>query len=115
MNRRSFFTKLAGGIAGAVVISKLPVSWVPTEVRKQAASTFLTHEWRRFMNGRKGSPAAEGYATADLYDAFESELVPMQRFVWVEPGKPDVPRLMFRNARLFRKDTPGWAVTWNIA
>lgn len=111
LNRRSFLTRLAGGLVGACVLAKVPLEWVPTGVKKYAATEYLTKAWLAHTKGTgvRYYPV-NMLAGSDLFDAFESEVQVCQRFVNEDTQRAGWHNLAFKSAILRRSPKRGWWV-----
>lgn len=110
ITRRTFITRLCGGLVATAVIAKIPVELIPQPVQYRAAIDYLLKHYRIHMKGKSSSDSPRyGYVGAELYAAYESELMPIERWVSVEDTRRGYHSLMFKGIAL-RKSTPGWFV-----
>lgn len=110
MNRRSFLTRLASGIAGGIITTHLPPSVLnlaPAGLQKECAIAYLTRVWNIFFRDRREAQGAfDIYVGESLYSAFVSEIRVLERFTSSE--YPRQPRYgTYKTARLL-PDGPGW-------
>lgn len=111
LNRRAFLGRAAAVIVGLTVASKVPTAWLPSPVQRYAAIEYLRRAYYDAIRGKRLEEFPREIRVASwLYDAYESELVPLQRFSsdsW-HPSACE-PTLLFKGL-LVRKDKQlrGW-------
>lgn len=110
MNRRAFLGRLSAGVVGTCVAANLPTAWLPASVRSAAAREFLRREYNAWV-GRYGVHPSLIVADTRLYEAYESELVAIERFS-VGRG-PRRGALIFKGTPIVpsRIRTDAWSVT----
>lgn len=111
--RRGFLTGLATGAVGACVAVRVPTGWLPAPVRREAARDYLRRAYNEFTHGKAGAFPRRMTAGRELYDAYASELLAVERST-VIPVNPEVPHLKFKGARLYREGE-GWRVACHAA
>lgn len=98
MKRRSFLNAFCAGLVGAAVATKIPLAWIPAKTKTYAAREYL----RRLFNNhvtRWGESPAYIAASADLYAAYQSELIANVRLMPVsDAARPST--LVFRGVRV---------------
>ena len=102
ISRRGFFGALATAAVGACLATKIPTSFLPQPVRYRAACEYLLKKYHAHTKGLGVS--AEKWPKAilvgrELYEAYESELVPMERFgAYSAADTPYAETLAFKSA-----------------
>lgn len=112
MNRRDFFHKIGLGIAGTLVVLKIPKEWIvevidPNTLKESVIAT-LTRAYFAYTKGT-GYTHAPRYLIVgrDLMEAFEGELIPLQRYVDSQELKFGYKTLMFKGITMIA-DSSGW-------
>lgn len=125
MNRRDFLGLVSSVIASVYAISKLPFASSTEEARKITAEQFLTKAFNKHMKGSGTRyPSIDMVASKDLFQSFAGSIQTIQRYTSLEPSAeyPGKRNLIFKSARLYNSDQPGWWVRiqdktyyeWNI-
>ncbi len=114
MNRRTFLSRVCGGVVGAAVVAAVPLNWIPAPIKRQGAIDFLLKHYRDATDGTHfRQPPTDAVVACDLFDAYESELI---AFVRVVPRDyfAAVPNhtLMFKGVKLHRSSARGWFIAW---
>lgn len=116
ISRRGFIGAIATSAAGLFLAQHVP-ALLPKSVREKVAGRFLTDFWNEFMRGKSSKEMPRHMtASAELFDAFEGELVTLQRessgLTGCFYGDEDPRTLMFKCTVLHRGPScPGlwWA------
>lgn len=114
MNRRTFLTRVCGGIVGAAVVASLPLKYLPEPIRRRGAIDFLWARWHEWTQGKPfGTWPHEAIVGSDLFDVYEREIIALFRLggdlsVAANGGRA----LMFKSAKLYRSVASGWFVTY---
>jgi len=108
LSRRTFLTRVAGGVVGACVVAQIPTSVLPITVRKYAALDYLRRHYNLYTQGL-GKPPNMGFCGRELFDAYESELLPISRWTDNRTAEVGPTRLAFKSAML-QPAGPGWFV-----
>lgn len=119
MNRRSFLTRVSTGLVGAAVVTKIPVTWLPTPVRRYAALEYLRNAYNYYVGlvlelrdrepGRPADMPAAMVVQAWLYEQVEDEMLANKRFrelpefLYVRNDVP-VPHILFKGIPLTYDD-----------
>lgn len=118
ISRRGFIGAIATSVTGIFLAQHLPAV-LPRTFKKHAAGRFLTETWNTYMKG-KGLKDMPGHmtASAELFDAFEDDLVTLVRErpdTYCGPfcGKDGPKTLMFKCTTLHRGQScpHGWIAT----
>jgi hypothetical protein len=68
---------------------------------------FMTTEYNRYVKGKGAPGLVIMLVNRDLYEAWEANLMTLDR--WVDgPVNPDVVKLAFKTARMYKLHQPGW-------
>jgi hypothetical protein len=82
ITRRGFMGWVVSGIATVCVATRVPLSWMPEQVKRASAEKFLTDVWAKWSKGSNKYPYSElGYrknvymvCSPALHDAFWEEM-----------------------------------------
>lgn len=101
MNRRSFLRRFAVGTAGALMFAGTPVAVVKAacgpHATRESATAILNRCWKAATKGKSSSEMPRYIITGQsLFDAYESELIPMWRFVNAAEQAKGVRTLCYR-------------------
>jgi hypothetical protein len=109
MNRRGFLGALATGLVGACVATKVPTGWLPEPVRRTAAREYMRKAYNEYARGVVMNHPRAMLVGRELYEAYEGELVAMERFVWVdrEAESAGLPTLAFKGAHVLAHPLTG--------
>lgn len=124
ISRRGFVAALTSSAAALFVARHLPVL-LPATTRRTVAIEFLAKAWNAHMRGKSSRKMPEAIlAGRDLFDAFEGEMMTLQRETnqtYLVSPTPDYPLdsispalpLVFKASRLYRSTVRGWWVGFN--
>jgi hypothetical protein len=113
MNRRDFLTRFGIGVGAALVLAKLPESAITGLTTGQAAQRcameFMRHRWNAITKGKSSKEIPRAFVIGqELYDAFQSELTPCERFIPEDIGpRFGPPVLVFKSSYIVAKGH-GW-------
>jgi hypothetical protein len=105
ITRRSFFGAIAALITIPYTVTKISYGL------GMSASNYLTKAWNDHHKGKCGQLAKNLIVSPDLFDKFESEFMPLQRFYLTDPtaGQEDGRKLAFKCCNMRASDKlTGW-------
>lgn len=104
MNRRGFLQFIVQASAAVVVAHKIPLDWTPKPVRNTAAMEAMREVYNRCSDSVWGGPT-HLVVSADVYRAFQSELMANERFCKPEDGVGWKLAPLFKGVPVFQDPT----------
>lgn len=104
MKRREFLTRLSVGIVGAAVASRVPLAWIPSQVKRTAAVEWLRAAFNSYTD-KFGEVPQQMLASTALFDAYADELVANSRINYGGITEHNTEYLFFKAVRVERWHT----------
>lgn len=113
MNRRDFLKRLTVGATAVVIAANIPISWVPTAVRRPMALEYLTRIYSNAAKGKvfTGIPT-HIFVSHELFEQIEGEMQCLLRYTDSDVTAPHVQTLAFKASRLQAVD---YLRDWDVA
>lgn len=119
MLRRQFLKRLLQGTAAVAVTLAVPVDtlvcWLPgTENKRYLASEYLLRQYNALYKGKTSKERPQLItAQRDLFEMYEAEILPLQRFTYAEDLRTGHRSLMFKATRMVCADEPGYGAVFS--
>lgn len=92
VGRRRLFSAFAKAAVGACIAANIPAGILPSPIRRRAATERLSAVYHQFFQTYGVAPK-EIYAGRELFEAFQSEIIPNDRRIEISVdhlGRPEV-------------------------
>lgn len=113
ITRRTFLSRVAGGVIATAVVAQLPLQFIPESVRRLGAADYLLKEYNRVYRGCKFSEGVPRYAECgrELFDAYEAEISSYSQWCDTEYLRQGQRNLIFKSVALIPV-IDGWRVNF---
>ena len=106
MYRRKFISLFTAGLIGIGIPAKTIQLLVSKDVVREAALSSLTRAWRNYIR-YTGSVPTLAYVGSDFFEAMESELMSIERFVSTD-AEPNERTLRFKTCTVKLRGKGWW-------